>query len=195
MYHLSSTNSSALLARTPFCLSVMQSFLQSCPEFILGSTQPRSRYFCGCLGVKMKTAIIPLHNFGLDSKQVQKQAHKQDSRGAHQCLVFVQGWKCSLCCSVICWEHCIQGFVYSFSEASKTRKKTTLTTHTHWEMRQRCTYWMSTCYWYIRPNIMISINQTDMWKECVIMLLHPIYHLHVVFGNEYGGGLRQLHCT
>lgn len=123
MYHLSSTNSSALLAWTNFCLSVMQSFLQSCPEFILGSTWPRSRYFCGCFGVKKKTAIIPIHSFGLDSKQMQKQAHKQDSRGAQQCLVYVRGWKCSLCCSVICWEHCIQSFVYYFSEASKTQRK------------------------------------------------------------------------
>lgn len=41
--------------------------------------------------VKMKTAIIPIHNFGLDSKQTQKQADKQDSGGAQQCLVFMQG--------------------------------------------------------------------------------------------------------
>lgn len=37
--------------------------------------------------MKIKTAIIPIHNSGFDSKQTQKQAHKQGSRGAQQRLV------------------------------------------------------------------------------------------------------------
>lgn len=40
-----------------------------------------------------------------------------------------------------------------------------------------------------------SPKSTDVWKECVIMSLHRMYHLHLFFRNECGGGLWQLHCT
>lgn len=197
MYHLCSTNSSTLLAWTPL-LSMMQLFLQSCPEFIVGSAWPRSRYFCGCLEVKMKTAIIPMRNFGPDSKQTQKQAHKQDSRGAQQCLVFTQGWKCGLCCSVICWEHCIQSFVYSFSEASKRWRKNS-TDNTYALGNEAKVHLLNEHMLLIHQaqhnDKYKSPKSTDVWKECVIMLLHQMYHLHLFFRNEFGGGLRRLHCT